>query len=177
MVGNISSNVRKTGYSEVVKKSVYIESSVISYLTARVSRDLVSAARQQLTQEWWANCRDDFDLFVSPLVVDEVSRGDPEAAERRMDSLQNVPELALTDRAADLAVFLMRAGALPAKAKDDAVHIAIAAVCRMDYLLTWNCRHIDNAAMKPVMRQVCTEHGLVCPEICTPEELRGADNG
>ncbi len=167
----------KTGILLHMKKLVYIETSVISYLTARVSRDLVSAARQQLTQEWWSDCRQEFDLFVSPLVSDEALRGDSEAAGRRMDVLKDIPELTLTDEAASLAGHLMQAGALPEKAKDDAVHIAIAAVCRMDYLLTWNCRHIDNAAMKPVIRKVCTEHGFVCPEICTPEELRGERNG
>jgi len=160
-----------------MKKTVYIESSVISYLTARGSRDLISAARQQLTREWWDGCRSEFDLFVSPLVVEEVSRGDSGAAARRMDVLRDIPELEPTSQGAELAVALMEAGALPVKAKDDAAHIAIAAVCQMDYLLTWNYRHIDNAVMKPVMRRVCEEFGLVCPEICTPEELGGVDNG
>ena len=169
--------VGKEGILLPMKKSVYIETSVISYLTARVSRDLVSAARQQITQEWWDVQRDTFELFVSPIVVEEASRGDSVAAKRRMDALQGISELEPTPNAADLAVALMEAGALPNKAKDDASHIAIAAICRMDYLLTWNCRHIDNAAMKPIMRRVCGEYGLVCPEICTPEELRGESNG
>lgn len=167
----------ETGILLAMKKSVYVETSVISYLTARVSRDLVSAARQQLTQEWWDNSRQKFELFVSPLVSDEALRGDLEAAGRRMEILRDIPELTLTDDAASLAGRLMQAGALPEKAKDDAVHIAIAAVCQMDYLLTWNCRHIDNAVMKPVMRKICAEQGFVCPEICTPEELRGESNG
>jgi hypothetical protein len=158
-----------------MKKTVYIETSVISYLTARGSRDLISAARQQLTQEWWDDSRQEFDLFVSPLVLDEALRGDLEAAARRVDALKGISELELTDGAVELAEVLMEAGALPEKAKDDAVHIAIAAVCQMDYLLTWNCRHIDNAVMKPIIRKVCMEQGFVCPEICTPEELRGGD--
>jgi predicted nucleic acid-binding protein len=160
-----------------MKKTVYVETSVISYLTARVSRDIVSAARQQLTQEWWDLRSDDFDLFVSPVVIDEAIRGDSKAAARRMEVVRHISKLELTDKTAKLSVALMEAGALPTKAKDDALHIAIATVCRMDYLLTWNCKHIDNAVMKSVMRRVCEEHGLTCPEICTPEELGGVDHG
>ncbi len=160
-----------------MKKTVYIETSVVSYLTARGSRDLIAAARQQLTMEWWNNCRARFELFSSPLVEKEASGGDQEAADRRMNALQGIPKLELGDEAIALAESLMKAGALPQNAREDALHIAIAAVFRMDYLLTWNCRHIDNAQMKPVIRAVCHEQGFVCPEICTPEELGGAENG
>ncbi len=113
-----------SGILLAMKKSVYIETSVISYLTARVSRDLVSAARQQITQEWWDVQRDKFDLFISPIVVAEASRGDSVAAKKRMDALQGISELEPTLHAAELAVALMEAGALPNKAKDDASHIA-----------------------------------------------------
>jgi len=177
MIGNISSNGWKTGYSEAVKKSVYIESSVISYLTARVSRDLVSAARQQLTQEWWKKDRQDFELFVSRSVLKEISGGDAEAAERRLVAIKGVSLLEMTEEVFSLADALMKAGALPEKACEDAVHIAVAAVCEIDFLLTWNCRHIDNAATKPIIRSVCAEQGYACPEICTPEELRGESHG
>ena len=160
-----------------MKKTVYVETSVISYLTARVPRDIVAAARQRLTQVWWDYCRDEFELFVSPLVHKEAERGDPEAAKRRMDVLQDIPELEPSDCVAQLSVAFMSAGALPEKARDDAVHIATAAVCEMDYLLTWNCKHIDNAVMKPIIRRICLEYGFVSPEICTPEELGGARHG
>lgn len=160
-----------------MKKSVYIETSIVSYLTARGSRDLVLAARQQLTGEWWDDCRQSFDLFTSPLVLKEASQGDPSAAARRMDVLHGIPELELGDEVVALAEALMKAGALPEMANEDALHIAIAAVSRMDYLLTWNCRHIDNAQMKPIIRSVCSGQGFVCPEICTPEELGGVENG
>jgi hypothetical protein len=160
-----------------MKKSVYIETSIVSYLTSRGSRDLISAARQQLTQEWWDDCCQNFDLFASPLVLKEASQGDPAAAARRVAALHGIPKLELVDEAIALAEFLMKAGALPQKAREDALHIAIATVCHMDYLLTWNCRNIDNAQMKPVIRSVCLEQGFVCPEICTPEELGGAENG
>ncbi len=156
-----------------MKKSVYIESSVISYLTARGSRDLISAARQQLTQEWWGDSRQNVDLFVSPLVLKEVSDGDPNAAAKRVSMLSGIPELELTEEAVSLSDVLVAKGGLPKKAKDDALHIAVAAVHKIDFLLTWNCRHIDNAKTKPIIRAVCLEQGYVCPEICTPEELGG----
>lgn len=160
-----------------MKKSVYIETSVISYLTSRGTRDLVSAARKQLTEEWWHYCMPLYDIYISPLVVEESSRGDSDAVARRQAVLSGLPELEIDAQAVSLAKSLMAAGALPEKASDDALHISIAAVCRIDYLLTWNCRHIDNAATKPIVRAVCAEHGFVCPEICTPEELGGDCDG
>lgn len=156
-----------------MKKSVYIETSVISYLTARGSRDLISAARQQLTQEWWSDSRQNVELFVSPLVLKEVSDGDADAAAKRVSILSGIPELELTEEAVALSDVLVAKGGLPEKARDDALHIVVAAVHEIDFLLTWNCRHIDNAATKPIIRAVCLEQGYVCPEICTPEELGG----
>ncbi|MCF7849579.1 MAG: type II toxin-antitoxin system VapC family toxin [Kiritimatiellales bacterium] len=159
-----------------MKNSVYIETSIISYLTARRSRDLIATARQQLTKEWWTGCRPEFELFASPLVEKEASCGDKDAAERRIKALDGIPMLELTGEAVSLAKVLMQKGALPENARDDALHIATAVVHGMDYLLTWNCRHIDNAATKPVIRSVCMEKGYACPEICTPEELGGENN-
>lgn len=160
-----------------MKKSVYIETSVISYLTARVSRDLVSAARQQLTQEWWDNFRYNFDLFVSRLVLKEISGGDAQASSRRLDAVKGMTVLEMNEAVFAVADELMRQGALPDKAREDALHIAVAAVCGIDFLVTWNCRHIDNAVTKPVIRTVCSEMGYSCPEICTPEELGGINHG
>ncbi|MFA6172497.1 MAG: type II toxin-antitoxin system VapC family toxin [Kiritimatiellales bacterium] len=160
-----------------MKKSVYIETSVISYLTARVSRDLVSAARQQLTQEWWDSFRHNFDLFVSRLVLKEISSGDTLAAARRLDAVKGMTVLEVHETAFVLADELMKQGALPEKAREDALHIAVSAVCGIDFLVTWNCRHIDNAVMKPVIRTVCSDLGYSCPEICTPEELGGVNHG
>ena len=156
-----------------MKKTIYIETSIVSYLTARGSRDLIAAARQQLTIEWWSDCRSRFELFSSPLVEKEAAAGDHEAAARRLATLDEIPMLELTDEVVVFAEQLMEAGALPEKARDDALHIATAVIHRIDYLLTWNCRHIDNAETKPVIRRVCFEKGFACPEICTPEELGG----
>jgi predicted nucleic acid-binding protein len=154
-------------------KSVYIETSIFSYLTARPSANLVSAARQRLTCDWWDNCKSRFDLFISPLVELEASRGDPAAAQRRLSAMEGLPSLEIIPEVAELTSLLLREGALPPKAEDDAAHVSLAAVHGIDYLLTWNCRHIDNAEMKPVIRSVCAVYGSPCPEICTPEELLG----
>ena len=153
--------------------TVYIETSVISYLTARPSPALLAAAHQQVTREWWDHHRQRFAQFISPLVLDEAARGDPDAAARRLTVLEGFAVLEPTQAAAELVDMLIADGALPSVARDDATHVAIATVHNMDYLVTWNCRHIDNAEAKPLIRSVCAVHGYVCPEICTPEELMG----
>ena len=153
--------------------SVYIETSVVSYLTARPSASLLAAAHQQITREWWDHRRHRFEQYISPMVLDEAGRGDPEAAARRLAALDDFPVLEPTQSAAELVDVLISDGALPSVARDDATHVAIATVHRMDYLVTWNCRHIDNAEAKPLIRSVCAVHGYTCPEICTPEELMG----
>jgi hypothetical protein len=154
-------------------KSVYVETSIFSYLTARPSVNVISAARQQLTCDWWEKCRSRFELFVSPLVEAEASRGDPDAAKRRIAAMEGIPSLEIVSQVSELTSLLLKKGALPQKAEDDAAHVSLAAVHGMDFLLTWNCRHIDNAEMKPVIRKVCSTYGVDCPEICTPEELLG----
>lgn len=153
--------------------SVYIETSVISYLTSRPSASLVAAAHQQLTCEWWDHHRNRFEQYISPMVLDEAGRGDPEAAARRLEALNGFPVLEPTQSAAELVDLLISEGALPRAARDDATHVAIATIHRIDYLVTWNCRHIDNAETKPLIRSICAVHGYTCPEICTPEELMG----
>ncbi len=153
--------------------SVYIETSVVSYLTARPSASLVAAAHQQITRDWWDHHRLRFEQFVSPLVLDEASRGDADAARLRLAAIEGVATLEATDSAMKLVDILIHDGVLPRKAIDDAAHIAIAAVHNIDFLVTWNCRHIDNAEVKPMIRTVCNAHGYSCPEICTPEELMG----
>jgi hypothetical protein len=153
--------------------TAYIETSVISYLTARPSPVLLAAAHQQVTREWWDHHRHRFDLHISQLVLDEAARGDPDAAALRLAALEGFAVLEATQSAAELVDMLISDRALPSAARDDAAHVAIAAVHNMDYLVTWNCRHIDNAEAKPLIRSVCAVHGYVCPEICTPEELMG----
>ena len=156
-----------------MKKSVYIETSVISYLAARPSRDLLASARQQMTVTWWQERRHAFALHVSELVLTEIEKGNPAAAKKRQEYVCGLPGLTITDEVIVLAERLVRDGGLPEKAADDALHVAVAAVNALDYLLTWNCRHIDNAETKPQIRTICMLAGYQCPEICTPEELMG----
>lgn len=159
-------------------ETVYIETSIVSYLTALPARDLLAAAWQNATSRWWETRRRRFELFTSQLVVDEAGEGHPDAANRRLCALADIPRLSMPDAVIELAQGLLTEGALPAKAADDALHVAISAYHGVDYLLTWNCRHIDNAEMKPLMRSVCAVHGCACAEICTPLELMGeADEG
>lgn len=126
-----------------VKPRVYLETTFISYLAARPSRDLIQAAHQQVTREWWDKHSADFDLFVSPMVIQESSVGDPDAAQRRLEVIHSLPSLDLTDQARTLARILLEENAIPQMSAEDAVHVALAAVHGMDYLLTWNLKHLQ----------------------------------
>nr|VFK56452.1 MAG: Predicted nucleic acid-binding protein, contains PIN domain [Candidatus Kentron sp. TUN]VFK59037.1 MAG: Predicted nucleic acid-binding protein, contains PIN domain [Candidatus Kentron sp. TUN]VFK62759.1 MAG: Predicted nucleic acid-binding protein, contains PIN domain [Candidatus Kentron sp. TUN] len=155
---------------------LYIETSIVSYLTARPSGNLTAAAWQKETMDWWEIQRGRFSLCISDLVVEEASRGDGNAVKRRLAVLEGIKLLPLTDEAVGLSKALVENGGVPEKALDDALHIAIAAVHGINYLLTWNCRHIDNAETKPIIRRICRKQGFSCPEIATPIELMGAEN-
>ena len=154
-----------------MKPKVYLETTIPSYLTARPSRDLVTAAHQQITREWWDTRRHAFDLFVSQMVIDEASAGDPDAAARRLEVLAPLSLLAPRAEGADLAQALIEQVPLPIGAAADALHIAIAVVNGMDYLLTWNCTHIANAVLRSQIETVCRSKGFEVPIICTPDEL------
>ena len=135
--------------------SVYIETTIVSYLTARPSRDLVIRAHQRLTREWWRDRRTDFALHISPLVLQEARMGDRRVARRRLRALRGIPVLAVTPGAIALARRLVRRGPIPERAEVDALHIATAPVHGMDYLVTWNCRHIANAMMRNLIEALC----------------------
>ncbi len=156
-----------------MKESVYIETTVISYLTAWLSRDLIRAAHQQITLEWWSNRRNDFDIFVSEFVINEASSGDKDAAEKRLETLEGIALLDVNSEVENLAKNLISEKALPTKAATDALHIAVAAVHGIDYLLSRNCKHIANAEMQKIIGKVCADNGYKRPTICTPEELLG----
>jgi predicted nucleic acid-binding protein len=155
-----------------MKPRVYVETTIPSYLTAWLSRDLIRAAHQQITQEWWRK-RDDYELYSSRLVVQECREGDPKAAADRLAALAGIPLLKETNEVSLLAEALLRDVPLPQKAASDAVHIATAAVHRMSYLVTWNCTHIANATLRARIESVCRNAGFEPPLICTPEELIG----
>ena len=162
--------------SNTINRIVYIESSVISYLVSRPSRDVVIAGRQAISHEWWENHRQRFELRVSALVEEEISRGDPLAAQRRFALIQDIPSLAISDEATELAELLLKQGAVSEGSEEDALHIGIAAAQGADYLLTWNFKHINNAEMKSAITKVVESCGFVCPQICSPEELGGTSN-
>lgn len=153
-----------------MKPRVYLETTIPSYLTAWPSRDIVRAAEQEVTRQWWAT-RDAFELYVSQLVIDEVAAGDPQAAAQRLEVLEGVQLLGMTQEAESLGAELVRQAALPQRAAIDALHIALAAVHGMNYLLTWNCKHIANAMMRGKIEEVCRATGIEPPIICTPMEL------
>ena len=154
-----------------MKPRVYIETSIPSYLTARQNNDLRAMANQNTTIEWWENRKPEFDIYISEFVVAESSQGDPEAAARRLNAIENVPELNVTEDVRQLARALVVEGPIPKGFEIDAYHIAVAAVNGMDYLLTWNCVHIANATIRPKVEAVCRNHGFEPPIICTPQEL------
>ena len=156
-----------------MKESVYVETTIVSYLTAWLSRDLIRAAHQQITQEWWQHRRLDFEIFVSEFVINEASLGDKVAAEKRLEALEGILLLDVNLEVEQLAKSLISNKALPAKSVTDALHISVAAVHGIDYLLSWNCKHIANAEMQKIIGKICQENGYNCPIICTPEELLG----
>jgi hypothetical protein len=155
--------------------NVYVETSIVSYLTARPTNDIRAAAHQNATLEWWASRKDEFALYVSEFVLAEASEGNADAANRRLVAIADIPLLRATPEVMALAEKLLIVGALPRKAYIDAFHIAISAVHGMDYLLTWNCKHIANAIMRPKIEAICINKGYDPPIICTPEELMGEE--
>lgn len=155
----------------MMNPKVYLETSIISYLAARPSRDLVVAAHQQITAEWWDNNRHRFDMYTSELVIREASAGNPDAAKRRLKFLAGLPSLNINEDVMMLGIALLDARAVWQQAVDDAYHIALAAVHGMDYLLTWNCKHIANATLWSRIDGICRAQGHEPPSIATPEQL------
>jgi predicted nucleic acid-binding protein len=151
--------------------TVYIESSVISYLTARPSRELVTAARQTITLEWWEERRHLYHVFISALVEEEISKGDSIASQKRLVLVEKIPALNITEQAKFLAKELIQKGAVPQNSAEDALHIGISAAAGIDYLLTWNFKHINNAETKTAIETVIESYGFACPVLCSPEEL------
>ena len=154
-----------------MKPKLYLESTVPSYYVARPSRDVIKAAQQKLTRDWWHSRLKDFEIFISDIVTDEISAGDSEMAKERIELVQPFALLVINDEVIEIADALIRGGSLPKKAARDATHIALSAVHGMHFLLTWNCTHIANAEMFEKISEICLAHGFDCPVICTPGEL------
>jgi hypothetical protein len=154
-----------------MKQSLYMETTIPSYLTSRPSRDLVIAGHQQVTKEWWEKRRGAFEIYISQLVIDEASAGDPDAARERVLIVRDFALLDILPEVGHLASAILASGTLPWKAATDAAHIAIAAVHGIDFLLTWNCVHIANAVVAKNIAKICRRYDWESPMICTPEEL------
>ena len=158
----------------MTRKEVYVETTVVSDATALPTNDLALVGRQVATREWWKTAHERFDLFISPTVRREAGNGDPEAAKRRLAALEGIPELPLRGEVLALAQRLVDEKAVPLQFRDDAMHIAFAAVGGMDYLVSWNFKHIANAQMIPKIQRVCEAGGYTCAAICTPQMLQEA---
>ncbi|MCZ8189749.1 MAG: type II toxin-antitoxin system VapC family toxin [Microcystis sp. LE19-338.1B] len=156
-----------------MSETVNIETSILGYLTARPSRDLIVTANIEVTREWWNTRRGDFQLYSSQAVVKETSQGDVVIASQRLEILANLSLLDLNQAVLDLAEQFLERSNLPAKADIDAVHIAVATVHGMDYLLTWNCKHIANAQIQGKLAEISLDFGYELPILCTPYELLG----
>ena len=157
--------------------TVYIETSIVSYLRQRPSSEIVMAAHQLLTHRWWNNERTKYELVVSQYVIEEAIAGDPTLASERLQALNGIPALPDAPEIRQIADEIMSRAILPRKAEVDALHIATVAHHRIDYLLTWNCRHIANATILPRIHKVLADMNIPIPMICTPEELLGDDTG
>lgn len=154
-------------------ETVYIETSIISYLTAKPSKNLIAVARQQQTWEWWDIYRQNYTLFTSNLVIAEASQGDTQRSQERLNVLKAIERLPINNACEELAEKLIVHSPIPDNAQDDALHIAIASYHAVDFLLTWNFKHLANAHLIPKVRAIVENSGYQFPQICTPEELTG----
>jgi predicted nucleic acid-binding protein len=160
-------------YLKYMKQSVYLETTIVSYYTSRPSRDLVVAGHQQITKDWIDSQSQEFDVFISELVINECSDGDISAAQQRLQCIEKYAVLTLKPEVPALARELVDSGVIPSKCPEDAIHIALATLHGIDYLLTWNCKHIANAQLRTSLEKIVSNHGYILPVICTPEELMG----
>ena len=156
-----------------MNESVYIETSILGHLTARPTDNLIVAANVKITQDWWNEYRRSFMLYASEIVEDEAGKGDPEMASQRLNLLQSLLLLELTEEAFELSQAFLSQSNLPQKAFNDALHMEVATVYNLDYLLTWNCKHMANAQIQRKLARISSDLGYVLPVICTPYELIG----
>ena len=152
---------------------IYIESTIPSYLVARPARDLLQAARQQTSKDWWELKRHQHELFTSEIVLAEIGEGEAAMAKQRLEVMNGITILRVTDETEALTRRILESGLLPLDADRDAAHIALATIYEMDILLSWNCRHIANASIQARLRRLAGQMGLVLPVLCTPDEMTG----
>lgn len=160
-----------------MKKTIYLETTVISYYTSKPSRDIIVLAHQEITREWWDKALKRYDAFVSEIVIEEAMAGDPEAAKKRLGILKRFSHLDLNPTVEKMAQVYVEKLKIAPRALRDAVHLAVASVHSVDYLLTWNCSHIANGEVIRKLMQINMSHGIKTPVICTPEELMPKTKG
>ena len=153
------------------KETVYLETSVVSYYTGKKSRDIVVLAHQHITRDWWDAFCNHYEFYISEIVREEVSRGDPSASSLRLEFIRNIPHLKITEEIENIAGMYIDELRIPKDSIRDALHISIACIHKVDYLVTWNCRHLANATMRARIEAVCRSAGYEPTIICTPEEL------
>ncbi|MEI6091150.1 MAG: type II toxin-antitoxin system VapC family toxin [bacterium] len=153
------------------KQKVYIETSVISYLTAKPSRDLVTAGHQKTTYDWWHKSKHKFDCYISDFVTQEVMQGDKEAAALRLDVIENLDILVVNNEISELADIYFQLLSIPYKSKIDAYHLAFTVWYNIDFLITWNCKHIANAINIQKINSYNAVNKIWIPVFCTPQEL------
>jgi len=151
--------------------TVYLETTIPSYLAAQPSRDLIVAAHQQITHEWWREARQRFEVYISEAVIAEIRAGDPDAAARRLAVVAGLPILALNEDVRGLVHAYDQRLRFGARARADLPHMAFAVGYAMDYLVTWNCAHLANGEVIRRLREVNVEWQRHTPIIVTPEEL------
>jgi predicted nucleic acid-binding protein len=154
-----------------MKRRLYIETTVVSYLTARPSRDLLVAGHQEATRELWPRLAKDYDTYVSALVYEEAARGDAEQAAKRLAAIKPFRMLDIDTDARMLASKIIAGKGIPSEYPEDALHIAVAAIHGIAVLVTWNFAHLSNPFTRTMVRQLVENQGYICPEICSPEEL------
>ncbi len=157
------------------KSTVYIETTIPSFLTAWPSNNLVVAGKQEVTRQWWKKRKAKYHLYASQYVLDEASRGDEAAASKRMEALNEIDLLEVDEEVIRLVRVIMTTGLIPSKAETDAGHIAVSARHGIDFMITWNCTHIANAEILGRINYVVSEVGYFLPTICTPDELFGGE--
>lgn len=158
-----------------MKKRLYIETTVVSYLTAKLSRDIMVAGHQEATRELWPELSAKYETYISALVFEEARKGDPDQAQMRIEAIEPFPMLDIDDEARTLAQKIITKKGIPAEYPEDALHIAVATVNSIEVVITWNFAHLNNPFTRKMVRQIIEDEGYGCPEICSPEELLEVD--
>jgi predicted nucleic acid-binding protein len=156
-----------------MKSRIYLDTSVISYFVARPSKDVIQQAHQKLSKEWWRQFHARHQLYISVYVLDEIEKGNKEAAAKRLKAIEGLPILDTSDSVERLAKVILKELSIPEKSRLDGYHLAIAALNSQDYIVSWNFKHMANSRVRSVFKMICSEEGIICPEISSPEEMIG----